>query len=141
MLSTENIEDKMINTVDIKVFPASRKNGYNIAGKCNIFKGDIRIYPKTSAFCDSFSKKFGKEILIAYVGNRARAALIHELLHLKYASDEQKVRELTEAYFSVYMKNQITKNSSVLHGLIFNSKKYNSNIKHADLKLLHSVEA
>ncbi len=122
MLITEKIEEKTVSTVYVKVFPAPRKNGFNIVGRCNTFRGKIRIYPKTSNFCYTFRKKFGKNILIAYVGNRARAALIHELLHLKYASDEKRVRELTEAYFSVYMKKQLTKNSVSLHGLIFNSK-------------------
>ena len=123
VLLSENIEEKNVNAVDIKIFPALRKNGFNIVGKCNIFRGKIRIYPKTSNFCDAFSKKFGKNILIAYVGNRARAALIHEVLHLKYGSNEQKVRELTEAYYSVYLQRQVTKDSAVLQNLIFNAKK------------------
>jgi hypothetical protein len=93
-----------------------------LAGKCNTYRGIIRIYPKTSAFCRTFGKKFGKSILISYVSNRARAALIHELLHLKYISDEQKVRALTETYFTVYMKMQLNKNSAVLQGLIFSHK-------------------
>jgi hypothetical protein len=125
MLLTENIEEKIINTVDIKVFPAPRKNGFNVVGKCDTFRGRIRIYPKTFNFCYAFKKKFGKNYLFAFVGNRARAALIHELLHLKYVSDEEKVRELTKIYFSAYMKKQILKNSNLvsLHDLIFNSKK------------------
>jgi hypothetical protein len=123
MLSTENIEEKTVNAVVIKVYPVARKNGFNIVGKCNTLSGKIRIYPKTSNFCDAFSKKFGKNILISYVGNRARAALIHELLHLKYESDEQKVRELTELYFCVYMKKRLVKNSAIMQGLIFNSQK------------------
>jgi hypothetical protein len=109
MLLTENIEEKNVNAVFIKVYPAARKNGFSIVGKCNIYSGRIRIYPKTSRFCDAFSRKFGKNILISYVGNRARAALIHEVLHLKYANDEQKVRELTEYYYCVYMKRQLAK--------------------------------
>jgi len=123
MLLSENITEKAVSTVDIKVFPASGKNGFIIVGKCNTFRGRIRIYPKPSNFCGAFSKKFGKNILISFVGNRARAALVHELLHLKYASDEQTVRTLTEAYFSVYMKRHITKNSVFLQDLIFNSQK------------------
>jgi hypothetical protein len=123
MLLTENIEEKNVNAVFIKVYPAARKKGFSIVGKCNIYSGRIRIYPKTSSFCDAFSRKFGKNILISYVGSRARAALIHEVLHLKYASDEQKVRELTEYYFCVYMKRQLAKNSAVLQDLIFKSQK------------------
>ncbi len=125
MLVSENIEEKIVNTVDVKVFPAPRKNGFNIVGKCDTFRGRIRIYPKTFNFCYAFRKKFGKDFLVAFVGNRARAALIHELLHLKYVSDEEKVRELTDIYFSAYMKKQFDKNSNLisLHDLIFNSKK------------------
>jgi len=56
VLLSENIEEKNVNAVDIKIFPALRKNGFNIVGKCNIFRGKIRIYPKTSNFCDAFKK-------------------------------------------------------------------------------------
>ena len=124
ILLAENIEEKIVNTVDIKVFPAPRKNGFNIVGKCDTYRGKIRIYPKTFNYCNGFRKKYGKNYLFAFVGNRARAALIHELLHLKYVSDEKKVRELTEIYFSAYIKNQYSKNSNLvsLHGLIFNQK-------------------
>ena len=92
MLLTENIEEKTVNTVDINVFPAPIKNGFNVVGKCDTFRGRIRIYPKTFTFCFAFKKKYGKNYLFAFVGNRAKAALIHELLHLKYASDEKRCR-------------------------------------------------
>ncbi len=124
MLLAENIEEKFVNTVDIKIFPAPRKNGFNIVGKCDPFRGRIRIYPKTFNFCHAFKKKYGKCYLYAFVGNRARAALVHELLHLKYVSDEEKVRELTDIYFSEYIKRRCEKNSNLnsLLGLIFNRK-------------------
>ena len=124
MLLSESIEEKTVNAVDIRVFPAPRKNGFNIIGKCDTYRGRIRIYPKTFNFCYAFRKKFGKNYLFTFVGNRARAALIHELLHLKYISDEEKVQELTDIYFSAYMKKQLDKNSNLisLHDLIFNSK-------------------
>jgi hypothetical protein len=126
MLLAENIEEKIVNAVDIKVFPAPRKNGFNIVGKCDTFRGRIRIYPKTFNYCYAFRKKYGKDFLFAFVGNRGRAALIHELLHLKYISDEKKVQELTGSYFSEYMKKQYVKNSNLisLHDLIFTSKKH-----------------
>jgi len=53
--------------------------------------GKIRIYAKTIKLCTIFRKKFSGDRLFAYAGNRERAALIHMLLHLKYASDEEKV--------------------------------------------------
>ncbi len=126
MLLSENIEEKNVNTVDIKVFPAPRKNGFNIVGKCDTFRGRIRIYPKTFNYCSAFRKKYGKDYLFAFVGNRARAALIHELLHLKYVSDEKKVQKLTDIYFSTYMKKRLEKDSNLisLHDLIFASKKH-----------------
>jgi len=69
-----------------------------------------------------FSKKFGRETLFAYAGNRARAALIHELLHLKYTRDEKKVRELTKSYFSKYSKNYGA-NALHMYEFVFNAKK------------------
>jgi len=131
MLLSENIEEKNINTVDIRVFPAPRRNGFNIVGKCDTFRGRIRLYPKTFNYCTALRKKYGKDYLFAFVGNRARAALIHELLHLKYISDEKKVQELTNVYFSTYMKKQLEKNSKLvsLHDLIFASKKHTPLIK------------
>jgi hypothetical protein len=128
MLLTENIQEKKVNTIDINVFPAPIKNGFNVVGKCNTFRGRIRIYPKTFTFCFAFKKKYGKNYLFAFVGNRAKAALIHELLHLKYASDEKRVQELTVIYFSAYMKKQFGKNPHLasLPDLIFDSKKQHS---------------
>ena len=124
MLLAENMQVEIVNTVDIRVFPAPRKNGFNIIGKCDTFRGRIRIYPKTFNYCYSFRKKYGKNYLLLFVGNRARAALIHELLHLKYVNDEEKVRELTDTYFSEYLKKHFNKNSNLmsLHNLIFNQK-------------------
>jgi len=126
MLISEDIEEKNVNIVDVKIFPAPRKNGFNIIGKCDTFRGRIRIYPKTFNYCSAFRKKYGKNYLFTFVGNRARAALIHELLHLKYISDEKKVQELTDIYFSRYMKKRLEKDSNLisLHDLIFTSKKH-----------------
>jgi hypothetical protein len=126
MLSAENIEEKTVATVDVKVFPAPRRNGFNIVGRCDTYRGRIRIYPKTFNFCYAFKKKYGKNYLFTFVGNRARAALMHELLHLKYISDEEKVQELTAVYFSAYMKKQLDKNENLvsLHDQIFFSKKH-----------------
>jgi hypothetical protein len=126
MLLSENIEETIVNTIDIEVYPASRKKGNYIAGRCNVFKGNIRIYPKTIKFCNVFRRKFGQEILFAYAGSRARAALIHELLHLKYVSDEEKVRELTKIYFYAYSKNHLAKSSNAVRmcEFIFDAKSF-----------------
>ena len=95
-----------MNSVKIELYPLQKENGLKIAGKCNPYTGKIRIYPKTAQFCSAFEEKYGKDLLILYAGSRARAALIHELLHLKYTSDEKQVRKLTETYFSEYIKKR-----------------------------------
>jgi hypothetical protein len=125
MLLIENIEERSVSRVEIKVLPAPRKNGYNIVGKCDVSRGNISIYPKSFNYCFSLRKKYGKKYVFSFVGNRARAALMHELLHLKYISDEKKVRELTDGYFSEYIKKQQDRNSNLksLHDLIFSLKK------------------
>jgi hypothetical protein len=124
MLSSENIEEQSVSSVYIQVYPVATKSGLNIVGRCDTFRGRIRIYPKSFYFCNALRKKLGKEVLFAFVGNRARAALIHELLHLKYTSDEKKVRELTDLYFCAYLKKkQFNKNSALLRALIFSTKK------------------
>lgn len=124
MLTFENIEQMNVNSVDVEVFPSRGENGRCIAGKCNTLSGRIRIYPKPVKFCVAFSKEFGKSILFKYAGNRARAALIHELLHLKYANNEEKVQQLTKVYFSAYTRKQLAKRPTVpsMYNLIFDAK-------------------
>jgi hypothetical protein len=121
MLAIENIKETTVNSVDVKVFPDHGENGHVLAGRCDTYGGKIRIYPKSINFCKAFRKKFGKKILFTYAGNRARAALIHELLHLKYTSNEEKVRELTKVYFSTYTKKQTAQKSTPIsiYKLIF----------------------
>ena len=75
-------------------------------------------------FCQIFKQKFGRITLFAYAGNRARAVLIHELLHLKYAEDEKTVRELTKKYFHILTKKQSVQRARLLfmYTMIFNTK-------------------
>jgi hypothetical protein len=124
MLRRENIDEQMVRAVHVKVFPLRRKNGKALAGNCAPAKGKIRIYPKTVKFCQIFTQKFGKHTLLAYAGNRARAALIHELLHLKYVEDEKTVRELAKEYFFVFIQKQSAQSSNKLwvYTLIFKAK-------------------
>ena len=114
MLRRERIEAQMVGAVDVKVFPLRRKNGKGLAGNCDIAQGKIRIYPKTMKFCREFTQKFGKSTLLMYAGSRARAALIHELLHLKYATDEKRVRELAKEYFFAFTRIKPSKTSQPL---------------------------
>jgi hypothetical protein len=114
MLKKERIEEQTVRAVHVKVLPLKRKNGKGIAGNCDTTRGRIRIYPKTTKFCQIFKQKFGRKSLLVYAGNRARAALIHELLHLKYAADEKTVRERAKDYFYIFTKKQSARS---LHAL------------------------
>jgi hypothetical protein len=124
MLKREKIEEQNVKAVHINILPLRRKGGHGIAGKCNPAQGKIRIYPKTVKFCQTFKRNFGRNNLSAYAGNRARAALIHELLHLKYATDEKTVRELSEEYFCIFTNKQSTKNLNAfsLRKMVFTAK-------------------
>jgi hypothetical protein len=124
MLRRERIEAQMVGTVDVKVFPLRRKNGKGLAGNCDTSRGKIRIYPKTVKFCLEFTQKFGKSTLLVYAGSRARAALIHELLHLKYATDEKRVRELAKEYFFAFTRIKPSKTPKHLsiYTMVFRAK-------------------
>jgi hypothetical protein len=124
MLKKEEIEEQVVSAVQVKVLPFRRKNGNCVAGKCKTARGRIQLFPKTVKFCQIFKQKFGRGNLLAFAGNRARAALIHELLHLKYAEDERKVRELTKKYFFILTQKQCTQSARLLciYTMIFNTK-------------------
>jgi len=124
MLTREHIEKETIRVIQVKILPLRGKNGKGVAGKCNLAQGLIRIYPKTSKFCQLFRRKFGKKILHIYAKNRARAALIHELLHLKYGEDEKTVRELSQEYFGIFTKRLYTVKFQAfcIHTMVFSSR-------------------
>ena len=138
MLTLENIAETNVCSVDIKVFPLNGERGHTIAGKCDTYRGRIRIYPKPVKFCKTFSTKFGRNILFTYAGNRARAALIHELLHLKYTNDEEKVRELTKHYYYTYTKKQFASKPHALSmvNLIFDAKIFRKNFSSQPLQAI-----
>lgn len=111
MLRRENIEEHTIRDVQVRILPFRRKNGNGLAGNCDTNNGKIRIYPRTRKSCRKLVHELGKRGAISYVKIRARAALIHELLHLKYSSNEAKVRELTRKYYVILTRNQPAHNS------------------------------
>lgn len=115
ILKFERIPQKSIGGISIEILPAPRKNGLTIAGKCNTINGKISIYPKPLKFCDAFRKEYGQYLLVEYAGNRARASLIHELLHLKFGGDEVGVRKLTKQYYSQLIRNEYANSSKALH--------------------------
>jgi hypothetical protein len=124
MLKKETIEEQTVRAVHVRVLPLRRENGKGIAGNCDTARGRIRIYPKTTKFCRTFKQKFGRNTLLDYTGNRARAALIHELLHLKYKEDEKTVRKLAKDYFCIFTRKQLTQSvhSLFIYTMIFNAK-------------------
>ncbi len=123
MLRREKIEEQMVRAVQVNIFPL-RKNGKGLAGNCDLGQGKIRIYPKTMNFCRAFKQKFGKTSLLVYAGSRARAALIHEILHLKYATDEKKVRKLAKEYFFTFTRKKTTNSPQplMIYTMIFKAK-------------------
>jgi hypothetical protein len=133
MLKKEKIAEGAVREVDVKVLPSRKKNGQGIAGKCDPAQGRIRIYPKTIKFCQMFRQKFGRQTFSAYAGNRARAAIIHELLHLKYTENERTVRKLSEEYFCIFAHEQSEGNSCVhyIFKMIFRAKSYKGNFQKA----------
>lgn len=111
MLRRENIEEQSITNVNVMTFPFQKENGKRLAGKYNK-NGEIFIYPKPLKFCQKLIRNFGKEKVYSYLKKRAIATLIHELLHVKYSSEEGKVRELTKKYFSILTQRQDVQSSS-----------------------------
>jgi hypothetical protein len=132
MLRRENIEEQKIRDVQVRVLPSRRKNGNGLAGNCNANRGKIQIYPKSSKFCQGLMRESGKGKFVCYAGSRARAALIHELLHLKYAKDEEKVRELTKEYFVVFTQNRPAQNSRIpsICSMLFGTKAVENALKY-----------
>ena len=104
MLRKESIDVDSVEKIHVMVLPFRKENGKSLAGK--YVKNEICIYPKRLGFCRKLMEKYGKKKVYSYLKNRARATLIHEFLHVKYSSDEEKVRQLTKEYFEIFSKNQ-----------------------------------
>ena len=62
--------------------------------------------------------KHGAKLAHTYVRCRARAALIHEILHIKYSSDEERVRRLTKEYFEFYARDLRIENARSIVSII-----------------------
>ena len=106
ILKKEEIPENKISKITIRVFPFKNNMDQWVIGKCNQM-GEIKIFPKCRNLCIKIAAKFGKKTLFSYIRNRGMAALIHELLHIKYADDEKKVRKLTREYFRKFNENEI----------------------------------
>jgi len=105
IIKREKIEKRAVKDIQVRVFPFQKENGKSLAGRCNN-DGVILIFPKRRSFLQKKMQDYKKEKVRFYLKSRAMAALIHELLHLKYKSNESKVRQLTKKYFSIFIRHQ-----------------------------------
>jgi hypothetical protein len=112
MLRKENIAEQAVKNVQVMVFPFRKKNGNGLAGRWN-GKGGVLIYPRRLEYCQRLMQKQTEETVHAYIRNRARAALMHELLHIKYLDDEKRVRKLTKQYFHTFIRHLNASNSDI----------------------------
>lgn len=113
LLNKEKIPESKITQINIRVLPLKNKENKWIIGKCHP-SGAIKIFPKARNLCLRIASRFGKKTLFSYIKNRGKAALIHELLHIKYLNDEKKVRTLTKNYFKLFNKNKIPNSTDKL---------------------------
>ena len=119
LLKREKIDKRLIRGIQIKVIPFRKKNGNSLAGRRSRH-GNILIFPKSFEFYRELVTRHGSEIARLYVKGRAWATLIHEILHAKYSSDEERVRRLTERYFKVYVRNPKTEDfDDVIFEILF----------------------
>ncbi len=104
MLTKECIEVDTISKIQVMIFPFQNGRGNWLAGKIS-GNGDIYIFPKKRESCRRLMQEFKKESVYFYIKARAMAALIHELLHLRYTDDEDTVRKKTEEYLQIFLRN------------------------------------
>ena len=105
LIKREDIKKADVTDIQVRVFPHRKENGKYIAGRCNN-NGVIRIFPKKQIFLKKKLQKHKKEKVRFYLKSRAMAALIHEILHVKYEDDEKQVRKLTRKYFGIFIRHQ-----------------------------------
>jgi len=120
IIKREKIEKRAVKDIQVRVFPFQKENGKSLAGRCTD-KGVILIFPKRRSFLQKKMQDHKKEKVRFYLKSRAMAALIHELLHLKYEDNESKVRQLTKKYFSIFFRHQKmnTQNTYSVHKILF----------------------
>ena len=111
-MKIEKIQKEKVKNVQIRMFPSIKNNGNPLIGKCNTH-GEIFLYPKRLDKCRKKIEKMKPERFKKYVEGRARASLIHELLHFKYENDENKVKQLTKKYFTIFYRNQNSEQSDI----------------------------
>ena len=106
IMKHEKIQKAAVTDVQVRLFPFEKENGKTLAGRCNSNEGVILIFPKKRSFLKKKLQTHKTGKIRFYLKSRAMAALIHELLHIKYKDDEDKVQQLTKKYFRIFFKNQ-----------------------------------
>lgn len=101
VIGEENVNKNEVRDIRVIVFPSKNKRGKRLAGRCSK-RGRISVYPKGIRSLLRLFMKNEKEKLDFYLKKRAISTVIHELLHIKYLSDEKRVRELTKNYLDTF---------------------------------------
>jgi len=78
-----------VKDIQIRVFLFQKENGKSVAEKRNN-SGVILIFPKKRGFFHKKIQDNKKEKVRFYLKTRAKTAMIHELLDIKYDSNECK---------------------------------------------------
>lgn len=104
LLRHEHIPLQHIKAIHIRTFPRTKANGRYLNGT-STGKGIITLYPV--AMGKNVKNKDihpSETFSLRYVQWRARATLIHEILHLKYRHHEPRVRQLTQQHIQRCMQ-------------------------------------
>ncbi len=96
LLRYEHIPSQHIKAIHVRTFPRIMANGRYLNGAATS-KGIIAIYPYAKLNTVQNTKR-SEEYSLKYVQWRARATLIHEILHFKYRHREMRIRQLTRKY-------------------------------------------
>ena len=103
-LRREHIPVQYVKAIQVRMFPRIKANGQHLKGAATSH-GIITIYPQDIPRNTSAKDLVQSDAFpLAYVQWRARATLIHELLHYKYRHREQRVRQLTQQYMQRCMQ-------------------------------------
>lgn len=123
VLTRENIQRQKITRVEVMMFPTRNERGNWLAGTISR-KGEIHLYPKRKESCLRLMREFERDKVFFYIKARAMAALIHELLHLKYAGDENTVRQKTEKYLHTFIRNKYAQDTETccILKILFNAE-------------------
>jgi hypothetical protein len=118
VIAREQMAETKIAHIQVKTFPHVKSNGRRLVGRSN-GDGEIALYPQGLRRIRTMRRRWGVEASRLYVKSRARAALLHELLHLKYRDREQKVRVLTRRYYRAYRQRTPRAHDAVVVETLF----------------------